>query len=534
MDPGLLNLIFILVVDTLFSWSRMFIALGLSILISLALGIYAARSDAAEKVIIPIVDILQTLPILTFFPFVILIFVGVLPGFVGVNAAVVFLIVTSMVWNIIFGVYESVKTLPKEFIELAELYHMKLTERLEKIFIPASMPRVVEQSILSWSIGLFYLVTSEIFSTGNQNICVHHGVGVALSVLAKTPISCSVPLSLVDLPPSLSSIGYALGISVFILFVILTRFLFFKPLENYVTRYTRPVRLTDSRTLYQRMISQFRFFRYVPGGRALKNTRVRLLNRERRTESRPDTIIAKREYNLKPLRYALITILLLAAAYLLASNGNIAKSEYSVAYALLFTFGRVWLAFGAALAVALPVCVYMIFITKRSGTYLLLFQIVASIPATILLPAMVAVLKNYTYGGELVAFVVFFLSGIWYIIFSTMNATKTLPRSIFEVKKVFGVRGWNAWKSMYIKAILPGLITGGITAIAAEWNASIVAEYFGTTHVGIGIGRLLDTLLANNQLLLMFLAILNLVVMILLINTFVWKRLYRNVSRVYG
>ncbi|MEM3291095.1 MAG: ABC transporter permease subunit, partial [Candidatus Micrarchaeaceae archaeon] len=212
-----------LLVDTTFSWVRMFIALFFSILISLGVGIYAALNRKAERVIIPVLDIFQTLPILAFFPFVIYVFVALLPGFIGINVAVIFLIITSMVWNIAFGVYESIKTLPKEFMELAMLYHMGVIEKLRKIFIPAAMPRVIEQSVLSWSIGLFYLVTSEIFSTGRATYAVKYGIGVAITNLALSG----------------NFVGYAIALGVFIAFVILTRFLFFAPLERKVNVYVK-------------------------------------------------------------------------------------------------------------------------------------------------------------------------------------------------------------------------------------------------------------------------------------------------------
>ena len=129
----------------------------------------------------------------------------------------------------------------------------------------------------------------------------------------------------------------------------------------------------------------------------------------------------------------------------------------------------------------------------------------------------------------------------WATISGCLNSTYP---EIMEVKKVFGVEKWKAWKNIYIKALLPGLVTGSVTAIAAEWNASIVAEYFTTTgiggsgsgvisSVGIGMGKFLDLSLASGNFEMMLLGLLNLTAMILLINTFIWKRVYKRVSDVY-
>ena len=219
---GILALLLSLIVDTSVSWLRMLVALFFSILVGLAVGILANRSLTAEKILLPIFDILQTLPILAFFPFVIYIVVATLPGVIGINAAVVFLIFTSMVWNIGFGAYEAIRTMPKEFAEVSEVFQLGPMERLRKVLIPAAMPKVVEQSALSWSIGLFYLVTSEIFSTGSQQYSVKYGIGAALAQLAFSG----------DLR------AYILGIVVFVAFVVVTRLVFFRYLENRFIRRT--------------------------------------------------------------------------------------------------------------------------------------------------------------------------------------------------------------------------------------------------------------------------------------------------------
>ncbi len=231
------------------------------------------------------------------------------------------------------------------------------------------------------------------------------------------------------------------------------------------------------------------------------------------------------------------------AGYIFYTNPAILSYEYQVLASLALSFARVWLAFAIVTALAFPLCVYLIFKTRQSSKYLLLFQVIASIPATILLPGIAIAFSGFPFSSEFVAFSVFFLSGIWYVIFSILASSRNMPSNILEVKSLFGIRGKLAWKYIYIKALLPGFITGALTAIAAEWNASIVAECFTTAGVGsgtaiscvgTGIGKLLDSTVTSGNLTLMLVALANLVAMILLINTFVWKRMYRNVSKVYG
>jgi len=519
MAAGIIGILAGLVVDTAYSWARMFIALGFSVVIGIAIGIWAALSRGAERVILPVVDILQTLPILAFFPFVIFVVVATLPGAIGINAAVVFLIVTSMLWNIIFGAYEAVKLLPSEFTELSSIYKMGTIQKLRKIFIPATLPGVVEQSVLSWSIGLFYLVTSEIFSTGNANYQVTHGIGVALTQYAVSG----------------NTLAYALGILVFIAFVVLTRLLFFRPLERYFEekkikkqpQHKRQAHRPWWLPSFRSSMLERRFISYAKNeGRVLTGF-IR-----KRGDERP-SIAGKVKEAWRKEALVLIGFICIVAVLLWATG--LMGYEIQALQALVYSFLRVWFAFIVAAVIAVPVCVYLIFRAKRTSGYVLLFQILASIPATIILPEIVVLFRNVPNGAEITAFLVFLLSGIWYLIFSILSSSKSIPENIFEVKKVFDIKGREAWRKIYLMAILPGLITGGITAIAAEWNASIVAEYFSASSFGvnIGIGKLLDVSVSNGNLLLMGVALLNLTIMIIILNTFVWKRLYNKASDVY-
>ncbi|MDE1856467.1 MAG: ABC transporter permease subunit [Candidatus Micrarchaeota archaeon] len=526
------SLILTLVLSTSASWARMFIALFLSILVSLGIGIYAARSEVGGRIILPILDIFQTLPILAFFPFVIFIFVGVLPGFIGINAAVIFLIVTSMMWNISFGVYESIKALPAEFDEVSKLYGMSTFERLTKIYLPAAMPRVVEQSVLSWAIGLFYLVTSEIFSTGSAVYQVKYGIGSQLTQLALGG----------------NTEGYVLGLAVFILFVVATRFLFFAPLERYVTRYNAETQRVEEPKFSDRVKSSILHNRLIRVPHIVIKMRHKAGSVARRSidsiniHNGPGRMSAV-ESSIKRHATLIAVVAILAVIAAVFLQNNLISYEAEALAALAISFARVWITFAMILLVSVPLCIYLVFKAKNSNSYLLFFQVLASIPATILMPIIVEALKGYPMHNEAIAIAVFFLSGIWYVVFSIIASTKTLPASVFEVKKLFFVNGHNAFKNIYMKAIFPGLVTGAVTAIAAEWNASIVAEYFtsnaasgGTvlSAVQYGMGKLLDTALSANNLVLMFVALLNLVAMILIINSLVWKRLYNKISVIYS
>ena len=323
---------------------------------------------------------------------------------------------------------------------------------------------------------------------------------------------------------------YALAIIVFISFVIATRLTLFSFFDKFANEYS-----------------------LVPYGKrkhesaldlALKRPVTRVFN-----ALRPHYVQLKNAFSSVSFKEAfkitgyifvavlVISVALLAYPYVSASAvANLASYEFDSLESLLFSFLRVWGAFAAIIAVAIPISVYVVFLSTHRNSYLLIFQIIASIPATVLLPLIVYGSKN----GEVVAFLVFFLSGLWYVVFSIIASTKYLQINTDEIIRVFKVRGLFAWRKIYLKAIAPGLITGAITAIAAEWNASIIAEQFSSssgsvlTSVNVGMGKLLDVSLSSGNLYLMLIALINMTAMIILFNTFVWKKFYDRITSVYS
>ena len=492
---------------TTYSWIRMFIALGISMLLAIFIGIAAARSKMFGRISIPVIDVLQTLPILAFFPFAIYIVVTFIPGVIGVNAAVVFLIITSMLWNMIFGVYSAVRMIPNELIDMSKLYGMSATERFRKIFIPASLPRLSEQLSLSWAIGLFFLVTSEIFSTGNVNYTVV-GIGSTLTQLGVSG----------------NFVYYLTGIGVFILFVVVTRLTFFEVFDRYANKFN-----IDSYGKHRKPSEK------VPHSSVILSRFSKALWRTKDSFRANIRLIKLSVYAV----VAVMTVFIaMTSVPYLSGLSELPAYEAQALLALVYSLARVWIAFVAILAVGIPLSIYVVFMSKHKKSYMLTFQILASIPATLLLPVLVDATGH---NSELVAFIVFFLSGLWYIIFSIISGSKYLSQNLLDVKEAFQVKGEIAWKKIYLMSILPGLITGAVTGIAAEWNASIIAEHFSigpsnvvVTSVKTGIGQLLNTSLTSANLYLMVVALMNMTIMIILFNTFVWKKLYDKVTSVYS
>jgi NitT/TauT family transport system permease protein len=532
----LLQLASTIIVGISASWLRMFIALALSIMFSLVVGISAATNRSLERIILPTLDVLQTIPILGFFPVVIYLVVLVLPNFVGINIAVIFLIFTSMSWNIAFGVYEAVKSIPSELVEVARLSGFSKAKMFSAIYAPASLPRIAYQSTISWSIGLFYLVTSEIFSTGSKAFAVKYGVGVEV---AKIALSHNI-------------VAYILLIALFVVAVVLTRIFFLKPLSLFSEKYSFKEEFNARK---RSIVLAF----YSRIGNAASNWLGKILTKQLHAKKRRNKILTNeyakiQKFGGRRIRYYIklaseISLILFSSiAFLLLIKIGFFANITVVLLALFASFARVWFTYIICVAIAVPLGISIGLSKKAYEPALSVLQIISAIPATLLLPAIVALMFLLPYSGELVAISVIFLAMVWYLLFSIISGMHTIPSQLFEVKEMLGLKRLQAWKNIYLPAIMPSFITGSITAIGGAWNALIVAEYFTIssinssatnstvlTQVGTGIGKLIDQSVFQGNLELTLVAIFSMTVMVIGINRLVWQKLYNKyTSRMRG
>ena len=439
-----------LALDLAASWSRLFIALLLSIAFGIVVGITAATNRKAEGVILPVLDILQTLPILAFFPVAIYVIVSIIPNYIGINMAVILLIFTSMSWNITFGVYEAVKAIPSDFIELARLNHMSGFRLVSELYIPAAMPRIAYQSIISWSIGLFYLVTSEIFSIGSSNFSVTYGIGaeIAKLVLENNPIA------------------YAAAVLALILAIIATNILFLRPLSLYSERFS-----FSQEQKQEKKSIVLDFYRSVAGviGRIMPKFKIKSQKNSASSFDEHETRLEKTD---RKGRATEIFILVVCALFTIAT---VAYGAYgylpAVASALAASFARVWAMYFVCAVIAIPVGIKVAKSERVYAPVMAVLQVISAIPATILLPAIVAVLFLLPFGNELTALSVIFLSMIWYLLFSVVSGMRTVPGEFKDLVGILRMKWTDAWRNVYVPAILPSFVTGSITAVGGAWNA---------------------------------------------------------------
>jgi len=516
---------FSVAIDVVYSWLRMIIALVLSVLFSLSVGILAARNRRAEVVIIPLLDIFQSIPILGFFPIVIVAVIDVLPGVAGVNLAVIFLIFTSMSWNIAFGVYEAVKSIPQDYIDLSLMSRSSTFERIASLYIPASLSRIAYNTQTSWAVGLFYLVSSEIISEGTSKLPVR-GIGVDIITYGLGG----------------DFTGYVYSIILLVIAVIIWQFFFLREFSLWAEKYkfveeprglSRDPLMRFYHWVNQRSVSKL--FLYKPG----------------RGVGGLTSSIARFRRGLKYAILILIAVFLVFELGALANSARtgfsgislatISSDEGNVLVALAYSFLRIWYVYLICVAVAVPLGIAVALHAKLYNSLVPVIEVVASVPAPILLPALVpATMIVGAFAGELTAAIVIFLGMIWYILFNVMAGIRTLPAELFELRASLRVSTTQAWRNIYLPSIATAFVTGSITAVGAAWNTLIVAEYFvgnttsPITQVGDGIGKVIVVANGSGDLLTLALAVLSMTALVVAFNLSVWRRVYHFVTKRYA
>lgn len=517
---------------------RMFAGLALSYAFAIPYGVLAARSKAAERVLLPILDVLQSVPILGFFPVAILFLISAFQGArLALELAAIFLIFTSMAWNLAFAVYEGVSALPSELEDAAKVYRLSLLQKLRRLFIPAAVPKLVYNGTMSWAGGWFFLIAAEYITLGSTSYRLP-GLG---SYLAQATFAGDFG-------------GYLLGLAALLLILALVELLFWLPLRAYAERFVQEAVAHERASGYYLFhISAFAWLRRHARLRVLSSLswrhgppRAALLRRAIRpswgrlqpqvrllralvlgaTVTLPALVIALAPQLLLQLK---LQLSLLAAQ--LADPRASALLRQMPLY-ILYSLARLAAAFALSLAWSFPLVAWL---SQRGsgGLYALSVtaEVLASIPATAFFPLFTLV-APYLPGGYWLVSVLLTMTGMqWYILFNLLGGISSIPNELREASSVYGLRGLRLWTRLILPASLPSLVTGSITAWGGGWNTLIVSEYIVTGRGVVslpGIGSLLSTAaleMGNNGLLLAGLGAM--VLTVLALNRLAWKRIYR-------
>ncbi len=526
-----------------YSTTRMFFAFVLSLTFAVSYGTAAAMNKRAGEVLIPVLDVLQSVPILGFFPIVLLFFGETLPYPVGVEIAIVVLIFTSMAWNMAFGVYEALTTLPHDLIDASDVFGVKGWLKFRRLQLPATIPKLVYNSILSWTVGWFYLVASEVFTAYGRSFS-RPGLG---SFIYNAGLAGSVP-------------SVITGLAVLVTVVVLLDTFLWRPLGVWAERFRMDVvpagESAPPPPSYVRLgwLPRFPSIRH-----ALSRALSPLADRWARAASRLDAFYTRHRRlirNFRRLDVAMfLAILVIILGTFLLRIGDLISSPLppgtaQIPLATLGSLGRLGLAYVVSLAWTIPVAAWLGHNKRASAVLTPVVEIVASVPATALFPLIILLAVTVVSGtggqAEVAALVIVIFAMQWYLLFNILAGVRGIPADLEEAAKVFGLRGWKYWKRVMIPAIMPSLLTGSITAWGAGWNALIVAEFIqfgGTTfQVGAGLGSIIDVATYGGVLggqaihpnvNLLYLAILFMVVVVLALNKLLWRPLVKRASTKY-
>jgi len=520
----------------LFSTTRMVLAYLLSLVFAITYGTTAATNKKAAVIMLPVLDVLQSVPILGFFPAALVFFVATFQGSpVGIELAVVFLIFTSMAWNMAFGVYEALTTIPVDLEAAAASFGLRGMLRFRLLAFPAAIPKLVYNSILSWSNGWFFLVASETF-TAFGGTYTRPGLG---SFIANAGLVGD-------------NAGIAIGIGVLAAVVVALDTFVWRPLGVWSERF----RMETTGREVPRVPSPYERFRWLPRFPRLRRTFLTsvqpIVTKYRRASVRLDRTYSAHPRVLREIRIldlalfgAVFALVVVAGLIGLARLflGPLPAGAAELPLAAASSFLRLSIAYAISLAWTIPLAAW-IGRNPRGSRYLTpVLEVAASLPATALLPIIVgfAFLVTATLGpaAELSAILIALFSMQWYLLFNLIAGVRAIPGDLHEAARSFGLRGRTYWRRVLLPAMVPSLLTGSITAWGAGWNALIVSEYIpflrpAAPHVS-GLGYLLDistfSVPPNNEMIL--LTILMMIVIVLAMNKLLWRPLYKRAAVKY-
>jgi NitT/TauT family transport system permease protein len=507
----------------LLSVGRMAIAYFLSMLFSLFYGYAAARNPEARKVLMPILDVLQSVPILSFLPVVLLSLSAILPEHFATEISAIVLIFTSQAWNITFSFYQSITTIPTELREASDIFRFSAWLRFKELELPFAAIGLIWNSMMSWSGGWFFLMAAEIFHVGAHDFRLP-GLGSYLKTAADQGNLMAV----------------LAGTGVLILVVVLLDQFIWRPLLAWADKFKVEMVEGDDApsSWFLDILSRSWLMDF-------SQRRMDLLNEwmdqsfQGKTASRiaPGASPGKRPV----WHYALATIGLIAVSYgcfmAVSLMTTLSFNDWiELGVGLLATLARVFASLVVAMLWTIPVGVAIGTNRRLASLLQPLVQVVAAIPATALFPMLLLVLLR-VYGGLNIAAIALMLMGTqWYLLFNVIAGAAAIPQDLRFTTDLLGLSVLDRWRILIIPGIFPYIITGSITASGGAWNASIVAEYVefsGKTYATTGIGATIAHATGTGNYALLLAGTLILVVSVILINRLFWQRLYRLAEERY-
>jgi NitT/TauT family transport system permease protein len=496
---------------------RMGCALVASLVFSLVYAAVAAKSRQGEKILIPILDILQSVPILGFLSITVTGFIALFPGrLLGVECAAIFAIFTSQAWNMTFSVYQSLRTVPAELIEAARMYHLSPWKRFWRLEVPHAIPSLVWNMMMSVSGGWFFVVASEAITVAGRTIMLP-GIGSYIATAINQR--------------DLTAIGYA----VLVMFVVILLYdqLLFRPLLAWSRKFQAdPLADEDNvRPWFLIVLQRARLFDLVQAG-VLELNRIiddALAGMARRR--RPPVEQRPRPQLDRLFDVALLGLAAAAAIWIIGFiRQTVDLAEIGWVFLLaLATAARVLILIGVASLIWVPIGVAIGLRPHLADRVQPIVQFLAAFPANLFFPVAVVLILRFQANPEIWLSPLMILGTQWYILFNVIVGTTALPQELRRAAQNLGVRRSLWWRRVILPAIFPAYVTGAVTAAGGSWNASIVSEvvqWGDTTLTATGIGAYIARTTAEGDSARIALGIGVLCLYVLAFNRLLWHRLY--------
>lgn len=498
------------------SLGRIFSAYLLSLIFSIWYGYTASRSKIHEKIMIPLLDILQSIPVLSFLPGVVLAMIAIFPAErIGLEVACILLIFTGQVWNMTFSFYHSISTIPKEMKEVVRVFKLNKISKFLRLDLPFSAIGLIWNSMMSVAGGWFFLMACEMFVLKDKDFRLP-GLGSYIQTAANQG--------------SIEHLIYGLGTMIGL--IILIDLFIWRPLTVWSQRF-RIESLPPEEERESFVINLFSGSVFL---RKFTDFARNIINNIEKLSYKRLSAIKSPIINRLIKILSIIPLCIILAAILWAFF-KASRIFYSVTIddiitlltASFYSLMRVSVALLIALAWTLPVGVYIGLNPKASKNLQGIVQIVASIPATAVFPVILLFLINLGGGLDIGAVFLMLLGTQWYLLFNIIAGASAIPKDLIEISKAYGIKGIRKWKTLILPGIFPYLVTGLITASGGAWNATIVSEYVsfgGEIMHTTGLGALISSSSASGNFRVLFLSTCFMSLIVVGINRLLWKRLF--------
>lgn len=500
--------------------SRMLIALFCSILFTFTFATWAAKNKRAERIIIPIIDVCQSIPILGFLSITIVGFIALFPhSMLGPECAAIFVIFTSQAWNMALGFYQTVRSVPSDLREAARAFHLSAWQRFWRIEVPFSMPGLLWNTMMSMSAGWFFVVYSEAVTVSNQEILLP-GIGSYIAMAIKSK--------------DLHAITYAI-ITMLVVILIYDQLLF-RPLVAWAEKFKAEQvgQETETTSWLIDLLHRTRMLRNFGGRLAewldafvnISFLRSKPVTRYHRSWTDKHEVAVNNVWN--------ISLGLIVAGFIIFSahfiwNSFPLSEVWHVVWLGLITALRVFILIILCSLIWVPIGVWVGLRPKIAEVVQPIAQFLAAFPANLLYPIVVVLIVKYNLSVNVWVTPLMILGVQWYVLFNVIAGASVIPKDLLQVADNLGLNLWLRWRRLILPGIFPYYITGAITAVGGAWNASIAAEVVSWGNqklVATGLGAYINEYTDKGDFAHIALGIGMMCILVLFFNRLVWRPLY--------